>query len=70
MKVIVDSFEGDFVVIEIDGQTQDISKNDVSLDVKAGDVVVLISCMWKTNVGATEQRAKQIKKLMDDVWED
>ncbi|WP_169083275.1 DUF3006 domain-containing protein [Paenibacillus sp. PL91] len=70
MKGIVDRFEGDYAVIEIDGQTQDVSKKDVSASVKVGDVVVLVAGVWTTDTTETKQREQQIKKLMDDVWED
>lgn len=69
-KGIVDRFEGDFVIIEIHGHTKDIHKNDVSDHVKAGDVVVLIDGKWETDESQTRLREKQIKNLMDDVWED
>lgn len=70
MKGIVDRFEGEYVVIEIDGQTQDVSKKDVDLSVKAEDVVVLVNGVWMSDETETEQREQQIKKLMNDVWED
>lgn len=69
MKGIIDRFEGDYVVIEIDGQTQDIDKSVVNTTVKVGDVVVLIDSVWTTNTTETKNRDQAIKKLMDDVWE-
>lgn len=70
MKGIVDRFEGDYAVIEIDGKTHDVSKSIVDVSVKVGDVVTLVEGVWKSSHTETEQREKQIKKLMDDVWED
>lgn len=70
LKGIVDRFEGDFVVIEIDGKTQDVNKRYVDPNVKAGDVVELIEGLWRTNKKETEARSKHIKKLMDDLWVD
>lgn len=70
MKGIVDSFEGNLVVIEIDGQTQDINKNEVSAEVKVGDVVLFVSGKWVTDETETKQRESKIKQLMNDVWED
>ncbi|WP_424765720.1 DUF3006 domain-containing protein [Paenibacillus sp. sgz302251] len=70
MKGIVDRFEGKFVVIEVDGQSQDVSKNDVNSSVKVGDVVKLVDGIWTTDKIGTEKREKQIKELMEDVWED
>lgn len=70
MKGIVERFEGDIVVIEIDGQTHDVSKNILSPFVKVGDVVELVAGVWTTNREETKQRELHIKKLMDSVWED
>jgi acid phosphatase class B len=70
MKGIVDRFEGDFVVLEIDGVTKDIMKSEVDDHVKAGDSVVFLDGKWIVDEDQTKKRANQIKKLMDDVWED
>lgn len=70
MKGIVDRFEGDFVVIEIDGQTQDIPRSSVAENVKASDVAELRNSLWVKNSTETEKRTLEIKKLMDSVWED
>lgn len=70
MRGIVDRFEGDFVVIEIDGKTQDIRRKNVNLKVKAGDVVVFFDGEWQIDEEETKLRTTNIKKLMDDVWED
>lgn len=39
MKGIFDRFEGDYAVIEIDGQTHDVSNSIVDAFIKVGDVV-------------------------------
>lgn len=70
MLGVVDRFEGDYVVIEIEGQTKDINKNEVSSNIKVGDIVKLVNGVWTTDVTETKQRKERIKKLMDDVWED
>lgn len=67
---IVDRFEGEIAVIEIDGVTHDIARALVDEQVRPGDVVECIQERWIKNHTATEQRAAEIKKLMDDVWED
>lgn len=70
MKGIVDRFEGNMVVIEIDGNTQDISKDIVDSTVKVNDVVELVNGLWIPNKKESETRSKEIKSLMDSVWED
>lgn len=70
MKGIVDRFEGNIVVIEIDGKTQDISKDIVNADVKVSDVVELVNGRWIAKKGETAKRKKEIQSLMESVWED
>ncbi|SDM59363.1 Protein of unknown function [Psychrobacillus sp. OK028] len=70
MKGIVDRFEGNIVVIEINGETQDISKDIVNSDVKVSDVVELVNGKWVSRKEETDKRKKEIKSLMDSVWED
>lgn len=70
MKGIVDRFEGNIVVIEINGNTQDISKDMVNADVKVSDVVELVNGKWVSKKEQTDKRKKEIKSLMDSVWED
>ena len=70
MKGIVDRFEGDFVVIEIEGNTKDVPKKQVDPSVKVNDVVELEDGKWIVKEEETEKRKKEIKALMDSVWED
>jgi hydrogenase maturation factor len=70
LKGIVDRFEGNFVVIEIDGVTKDIPKEIVDSKVKAGDCVVLKNGKWITDEMETKKRAERIKGLMEQLWED
>lgn len=67
---IVDRFEGEYAVIEIDGVTHDIPRTLVDEQVQPGDVVECIQERWMKNETATKQRSAEIKKLMDDVWAD
>lgn len=70
MRGIVDRFEGEFVVIEIDGKTTDIARDQVDPNVREGDVVQLIEGIWKSDPAATEERSRKIQKLMEQLWED
>jgi len=70
MNGIIDRFEGSWVVIEIDGVTKDIEKSIVDPAAKEGDVVTLISGIWKVDAEAMAERSKHIKNLMDSVWDD
>lgn len=70
VKGIVDRIEGEIVVIEIDGTAQDISSSNVDINVKAGDCVTLVNGKWTNDEIGTQTRSEDIKKLMDNVWED
>ncbi|ASS66990.1 DUF3006 domain-containing protein [Paenibacillus sp. RUD330] len=70
MKGIVDRFEGEFVVIEINGVTKDFARSEVDSAVEPGDSVILIDGKWVTDDDETKSRVGVIKELMKDVWED
>ncbi|MFE7064466.1 DUF3006 domain-containing protein [Sutcliffiella sp. NPDC057660] len=70
MEGIIDRFEGDIVVIEIDGQTKDFPKSEVDPACKPNDVVLLVGGIWLPNLSKTKKRKKHIQNLMNDVWED
>ncbi|MGZ9583292.1 DUF3006 domain-containing protein [Paenibacillus marinisediminis] len=67
---IVDRFEDKYAVIEIEGVMKDVPREQVARTVSSGDVVEFLNGIWITNKSATERRTQEIKKLMDDVWED
>ncbi|TCZ79943.1 DUF3006 domain-containing protein [Paenibacillus albiflavus] len=70
MLGIVDRKESNYYVIEMNGITKDVPKNQVASGVREGDVVELKNGIWMKNDAATKQRANSIAKLMKDVWED
>lgn len=70
MKGIVERFEEQYVVIEINGEAKDFKKEAVDPQVKVGDFVCLINSIWVTDKLETKEREMKIKKLMDEVWED
>lgn len=70
MKGIIDRFEGDLVVIEVDGKTRNVSKELVGSKVKVNDVVEFVNEKWIVNEEESEKRRKKIKSLMESVWEE
>lgn len=70
MKGIVDRFEGEYVVIEVDGKTRDVKRNLIAESVRVSDVVILKNGIWERDSDKTAKRKKEMKKLMDSVWED
>ncbi len=65
MKFIIDRFEDQLAVIELeDGSTLSIPRKLVP-DGKEGDIVRLV-----IEKDETQARRTNIEKLMDDLWED
>lgn len=69
-KGIIDRFEGEFAVVEIDGQTEDILKSKLPEQAKSGDTLVFSENKITLDKNDTEIRKKEIKGLMDDLFED
>lgn len=66
IKYIIDRFEGDFAVVEIDeGKFANIPRLALPKEAKEGDVINV----W-IDKDETEQRRKRIKELMDNLWAD
>ncbi|GGG16335.1 DUF3006 domain-containing protein [Paenibacillus aceti] len=70
MLGIVEGFEGELCRIEVEGRVQDVPLSQVDQEVRAGDVVEWKDCKWVTNRQKTESRSKEIKALMDEIWEE
>ena len=65
MLIIVDRFEGDYVVLLEENQTRDVPKQALAADVVFPDT----DGIWKKDTAATEKRKSQIAKKMDALWE-
>lgn len=65
MKVIIDRFEGDYAVVELEDKT--ICNMPIKLlpkEAKEGSVLKI-----EVDIESTEDRREKIKKLMDELWE-
>ncbi|AOZ94909.1 DUF3006 domain-containing protein [Paenibacillus crassostreae] len=69
-KGILDRFEGKYAVIEFDGQTEDILKERLPANVKIGDTLLFNNNEISIDTADTNNREKEIKDLMDDLFED
>ncbi|MHC0037922.1 DUF3006 domain-containing protein [Pseudoneobacillus sp. C159] len=67
MKGIIDRFEGDLAVVEIDGQTKDLPREILPSDAQVGDVLEITITLLKEE---TKKLKSEIDQLMQDVWED
>ena len=70
MKGIIDRFEDGYAVIEVDGIMRDVRRSEVDPKASVNDVVILADGIWKPDHRETEKRTKEIKNLMDQLWED
>ena len=65
MKVIIDRFEGDFAVVELENKVLvDMPKELIPEGAAEGTVLKI-----KIDHEETKNRSKRIQKLMDAVWE-
>ena len=65
MKVIIDRFEGDYAVVELEvGKSVNIPKILIP-DAKEGDVIKII-----IDRDTTEERKNQIQELVNNVFDD
>ena len=65
MKVVIDRFEGEYAVVEIDDGTFGRISKAVLPGAREGDVVSI-----EIDHGETQMRRERIQKLMDEVWND
>ncbi|GGA21360.1 DUF3006 domain-containing protein [Paenibacillus physcomitrellae] len=67
---VLEGFEGNYAIIEINGETRDIERKLVEAKAKEGDVLNWDGEKWVVDPEATSERSSRIKKLMDELWED
>nr|WP_222852502.1 DUF3006 domain-containing protein [Planococcus glaciei] len=70
IKGIIDRFEEDIAVVEVDGVTQDFKKSIFPKNAEPGDFVEIKGEQVMILKDETEKRRKEIEKLMDELWED
>lgn len=68
---IVDRFEGNIAVVEIDGKDmKDFPKKALPKGVKVGDMLIFDGDNIMISKEGTEKLRKEIKDLMDELFED
>ncbi|ALC83937.1 MULTISPECIES: DUF3006 domain-containing protein [Bacillus] len=70
LKGIIDRFEGEIVVVEVEGVTKDFDKAIFPKEATVGDVVEIEGNKVRVLKNETEKRRKEVENLMNDVWED
>ncbi len=70
MKLIVDRFEGEYVVCEKeDGNMIDIKRETLPKEAKEGDILLVEGDNITIDIQATLERKERIEKLLDGLWE-
>jgi hypothetical protein len=64
---IIDRFEGNWAVIEFEGETFNIPKKLLPRSAREGDVIKITVTV---DDKATLERKKRVEKLMDELFED
>jgi hydrogenase maturation factor len=66
---VVDRFENEVAIIEIDGMTREISKASLPEDIKVGDAIIIDNGEVRLDRAETSKRKKEIQQLMDELFE-
>ncbi|WP_308531082.1 DUF3006 domain-containing protein [uncultured Paenibacillus sp.] len=67
---IVEGFEGEICILESDGNPRHVPRSQIDPAAKPGDVVEWDGSKWVPNLRETERRTRQIRALMEEVWEE
>lgn len=70
MQAILDRFEGNYGILEINGEMVAVKRNNINANAKEGDVLILINAIWTPDFEATKQRKEEIEKLSRDLWQE
>ena len=63
MKVVIDRFEGEYAVVEMEDRTMVNLPKILVPDAKDGDVIKI-----EIDVEETEKRKQEIEQLMNKIW--
>ncbi|WP_336788467.1 DUF3006 domain-containing protein [Paenibacillus sp. MMO-177] len=67
---VIDRFEGDLAVIEVDGDTIDVAKTLLPKKARVGDAIVIEDDgTFRIDKEATKKLRKEIDALMDELFE-
>lgn len=66
---IIDRFEGELAVIEINNITIDVPRSKLPPTVKEGDVLIIDNDKYTVDKNETNKRRREIQNLMDKLFE-
>ncbi|TPV42327.1 DUF3006 domain-containing protein [Bacillus dicomae] len=66
---IIDRFEGELAVIEINNITIDVPKSKLPSAAKEGDVLIIENDKYTIDKDETDKKRREIQNLMDKLFE-
>lgn len=66
---IIDRFEGELAVIEVNNVTIDVPKSKLPSTAKEGDVLIIEDDTYTIDRGETDKRRREIQDLMNKLFE-
>ncbi|HVJ48731.1 DUF3006 domain-containing protein [Desulfitobacterium sp.] len=70
MRGIIDRFEGNIVVIELENREKlDIERKLLPLEAHEGDVIYKENGIYRIDREETKKNKEEIDKLMENLWE-
>jgi hypothetical protein len=66
---VIDRFEGEIVIIEINGETMEFPKESLPSCAKVGDAIIFEDGEIRLDSSETVKREKEIQHLMDELFE-
>lgn len=70
IKGIIDRFEGEYAIVEIEGQMKVIRISCIPREAREGDVLVFEKNAWSVDHSANISLRKQTEAQMERLWED
>ncbi len=67
-KGIIDRFEGDYAMIEVDAKIERIDRKLLPPSAKEGDSLIIDGTNITIDIKGTEERREQVKRLMDKLF--
>ncbi len=67
--LIIDRFEGDYAIVEDGDKHIKIERNNLPLDAKESDVLILIDGKYIIDIKQTKKIKEEIIKLQNSLWE-
>jgi hypothetical protein len=66
---VIDRFEEEIAIIELNGETMEIPKESLPGDIKVGDAIIIENGVVRLDRSETAKRKKEIQQLMDELFE-